>query len=217
MTSRCRYIGTSLFVFLACFSTGCKLYKASPDTAFLGDSITQGWAYPSVNLGIFGNTTGQMAARFPSQILGHHYKQVVILGGTNDVLLGIDSAVRSFVYQHLREMGHQELYLYVVGENLAGLRIAQTWCNPAGRVHYWKSSRSGQILLPLYDARGDTFDEFLAKIQRRTVFESLGLKNSSVRPGQKSKGFSPAPIVPQTNVLTEDRSAGVQWTLLRRS
>jgi acyl-CoA thioesterase I len=72
---------------------GCRLFKADPNTAFLGDSITQGWTYPQANFGVFGNTTAQMLARFPVSIPGHHYTQVVILGGTNDVLLGVDPDV----------------------------------------------------------------------------------------------------------------------------
>lgn len=72
---------------------GCRLFKAPADVAFLGDSLTQGWYYPRVNLGIYGNTTLQMLARFPGQIPGHQYRRVVILGGTNDVLTGMDPAV----------------------------------------------------------------------------------------------------------------------------
>ena len=31
-----------------------------------------------------------MLARFPAQIVGHDYREVVILGGTNDTLLGLE-------------------------------------------------------------------------------------------------------------------------------
>jgi lysophospholipase L1-like esterase len=55
----------------------------------MGDSITQGWSLPRVNLGIHGQTTAQMLERFPRQVLGHGYRSVIILGGTNDVLLKI--------------------------------------------------------------------------------------------------------------------------------
>src|ERR1700678_3493487 len=83
---------------------GCRLIKADPDAAFLGDSITQGWYYPRANFGVFGNTSAQMLARFPSSIPGHHYKQVVILGGTNDVLLGVDPSV---TIRNLAELGRE--------------------------------------------------------------------------------------------------------------
>jgi lysophospholipase L1-like esterase len=51
----------------------------------LGDSITQLWPLPEHNAGIGGQTTTQMLSRFNADILGHGYKRVVILGGTNDV------------------------------------------------------------------------------------------------------------------------------------
>jgi lysophospholipase L1-like esterase len=69
--------------------TGCRTGKAGSRIAFLGDSITEGWKYPAVNLGIRGNTTAQMLERFPRQVPGHGYTAVVILGGTNDVLTGV--------------------------------------------------------------------------------------------------------------------------------
>lgn len=90
-----------LVLLILCLPIGFRFIRASSNIAFLGDSITQGWSYPRVNLGRYGNTTAQMMARFPTQVTGHHYKQVVILGGTNDVLLGIDPAV---TVRNLQEM-----------------------------------------------------------------------------------------------------------------
>jgi lysophospholipase L1-like esterase len=69
---------------------GAVLNRASSRVAFMGDSLTQGWGFPRANLGVFGQTTEQMAARFAGQVGGHGYREVVILGGTNDTLLGID-------------------------------------------------------------------------------------------------------------------------------
>ncbi len=71
-----------------CMALGL-LNHASVKVAFLGDSLTQGWDFPRVNYGIRGQTTAQMLERFPWQIAGHDYRQVVILGGTNDTLLGV--------------------------------------------------------------------------------------------------------------------------------
>jgi len=51
----------------------------------MGDSITAFWWLPKTNLGIYGDTTAQMLDRFPAEVLGHAYKVVVILAGTNDV------------------------------------------------------------------------------------------------------------------------------------
>jgi lysophospholipase L1-like esterase len=73
-----------------CLLNGCRLFKGDKRVAFLGDSITQGWGYPAANFGIFGNTTQQMLARDAAVLGGHAYTKVIILGGTNDVLLGIE-------------------------------------------------------------------------------------------------------------------------------
>jgi lysophospholipase L1-like esterase len=67
--------------------------KSNPHDAFMGDSLTEGWTLPRVNLGIYGQTTAQMLARFPEQVPGHGYGTVFILGGTNDVLLHIDPQI----------------------------------------------------------------------------------------------------------------------------
>ena len=66
-----------------------KLNHASRRVAFMGDSLTQGWSFPRTNFGIFGQTTGQMLARFPAQVGTGAFREVVICGGTNDTLLGL--------------------------------------------------------------------------------------------------------------------------------
>jgi lysophospholipase L1-like esterase len=81
-----------LLLFL-CLLTGCRVFKADPRVAFLGDSITQGWAYPVANFGVMGNTTLQMLQRDSAVLSGHNYAKVVILGGTNDVLRGIEPQI----------------------------------------------------------------------------------------------------------------------------
>lgn len=64
--------------------------------AFMGDSITHRWTMPpmsnavELNLGIVGNTTGQMWARFNAQVINAQVGIVVILGGTNDIIAGQD-------------------------------------------------------------------------------------------------------------------------------
>jgi lysophospholipase L1-like esterase len=66
--------------------TGCgDVFHANANIAFMGDSITQFWSLPASNLGVAGNDTTQMLARFPAEVSGHSYRAVVILGGTNDV------------------------------------------------------------------------------------------------------------------------------------
>ena len=63
----------------------------------MGDSITQGWTFPRVNFGIYGQTTAQMLERFPRQVSspsdGRRFREVVIAGGTNDTLLHVDPQV----------------------------------------------------------------------------------------------------------------------------
>lgn len=54
-------------------------------SVFMGDSITEGWPLPDHNEGVYGQTTAQMLARFQVDVIGHGYKRVIILGGTNDV------------------------------------------------------------------------------------------------------------------------------------
>jgi lysophospholipase L1-like esterase len=56
-------------------------------SVFMGDSITQGWPLPDHNEGIYGQTTAQMLVRFQADVIGHGYKRVVILGGTNDIAI----------------------------------------------------------------------------------------------------------------------------------
>ncbi|WP_446745066.1 GDSL-type esterase/lipase family protein [Silvibacterium acidisoli] len=65
--------------------------KAAPDVVFFGDSITEMWTLPAVNFGIYGNTTGQMLSRF-NDVTDSYFTRVVLLGGTNDVLTGVDPA-----------------------------------------------------------------------------------------------------------------------------
>ena len=81
-------------------------------TVFLGDSITRGvsaetlgpseaesWVTYAVdddrspwvldaNAGVFGDTLGQMAARFQAEVVDAGAPAVVVMGGTNDVLRG---------------------------------------------------------------------------------------------------------------------------------
>ena len=81
---------------------GHRLVAADPSIAFVGDSITQGWSYPSANFGIHGETTGQMLSREPAILSEHRYRILVLLGGTNDTLLHIHS---DQTIRNLEELG----------------------------------------------------------------------------------------------------------------
>jgi len=71
---------------LVCTVTGCGgAFHANSNIAFMGDSITNYWSLPATNFGVPGNTTTNMLDRFSGEVLGHGYKAVVILGGSNDI------------------------------------------------------------------------------------------------------------------------------------
>ncbi len=55
----------------------------------MGASIIQWWPLPLHNAGVAGQTTSQMLARFRTDVLGHGYVRVIILGGSNDVILKV--------------------------------------------------------------------------------------------------------------------------------
>lgn len=73
------------------------LGKGDPGWHFQGD--TSWFSYATCdggygwNAGINGNTTAKMLARFDSDVTAHHPRQVVVLGGTNDVFQGVPTDV----------------------------------------------------------------------------------------------------------------------------
>jgi lysophospholipase L1-like esterase len=88
-------------------ATALHLNHAGSKVAFMGDSLTEGWEFPRVNLGVHGQTTAEMVQRFPAQVAGHGFRRVVILGGTNDTLLGIDPAITLANLKTMIEMARQ--------------------------------------------------------------------------------------------------------------
>ena len=65
-----------------------------PDVVFMGNSITDNWAYFHPDFfngnnfcgrGISGQTSSQMLVRFTDDVIALHPKAVVIMAGTNDV------------------------------------------------------------------------------------------------------------------------------------
>jgi len=68
--------------------------KEYPEVVFMGNSITENWAYfhPEfftehnyLGRGIGGQTSAHMLVRFQSDVIALHPKAVVIMAGTNDV------------------------------------------------------------------------------------------------------------------------------------
>lgn len=65
--------------------------KTGP-VVFMGDSITDFWEdAPGINVGISGQITSEMLARFQRDVLDQHPSVVVILGGTNDIFRDMTS------------------------------------------------------------------------------------------------------------------------------
>lgn len=97
--SRLRYC--LLLLGAAVLLSGCGSASTNPRYAFVGDSLTQLWPLPRVNLGVYGQTSERILARFPQQVPNHGYTTVFILAGTNDVLSHVDSQV---TVAHLERM-----------------------------------------------------------------------------------------------------------------
>jgi lysophospholipase L1-like esterase len=62
--------------------TGCG---APFSNVFMGDSITAFWSVPGMNLGVPGNTTTEMLARYPAEVPRRGFHTFILLGGTNDI------------------------------------------------------------------------------------------------------------------------------------
>ena len=71
-----------------------KTKKVSPNSVFMGDSITEGWFSTDpefftennfVGRGISGQTTSQMLLRFRQDVIHLKPKKVIILAGANDI------------------------------------------------------------------------------------------------------------------------------------
>lgn len=106
------------------YAVPIELYMTAPQAVFIGDSIIAGHnanrsflestattdlgstieyhfseltGYTYQNMGIGAQTTTQIAARFTADVINSHPRIVVIEGGTNDNLLGGDSAKATFL------------------------------------------------------------------------------------------------------------------------
>jgi hypothetical protein len=72
-------------------------------TVFIGASICQFWPMPMHDIGIAGQVSAQVLARFPTQVIGQGYQRVVILVGSNDITTGLN--VPSELVANLQAMG----------------------------------------------------------------------------------------------------------------
>ncbi len=121
--------------------------KAAPDTVFFGDSLTEEWPLPTVNFGVYGNTTNQMLARF-NEVTDGNFSRVVLLGGTNDVLLGIDPDITIRNLHQMIHLATEKKLETIVGElppiykdsGIYQPRVAALNARIRQEVQSWKAS-----------------------------------------------------------------------------
>jgi lysophospholipase L1-like esterase len=85
--------GLLFFAGIAGILTADEMNRASSHVGFLGDSLTVMWAFPRANLGIPGQTTSEVLARFNDDVPNQGYRKVIILSGTNDILHHVDPGI----------------------------------------------------------------------------------------------------------------------------
>jgi lysophospholipase L1-like esterase len=90
-----------------------------PTVVFMGDSITAAWPISdymqgAVNVGINGQTSAQMLARFQTDVLVRNPATVVILAGTNDILHTQNPTVDSI--QKMADMAAHAGIRVIIGE-----------------------------------------------------------------------------------------------------
>lgn len=92
--------------------------------------------YRTVNLGVWGETTGEMRERI-QQVLCHGRPDVAVLfGGANDAIRGVDAAETernaSFIVEWLRDAGVTKIAL--IGPGLLNSERPADWVQAAGEV-----------------------------------------------------------------------------------
>jgi len=85
--------GLLVFAAISALFTLNSLNHASRHNAFIGDSLTVMWDFPRSNLGIPGQTSTEILARFHYDIADQGYRKVFILAGSNDILHGVDPSL----------------------------------------------------------------------------------------------------------------------------
>lgn len=110
-----------------------------PNVVFLGDSITNNWYnntsflkdYGFVNMGVSGQTTGQMLQRMGSQVLAAVPDLVVFLGGVNDIAENDGPVSDNFVIRSIGKIAS------MARENGAGVVLCSIL--PINEI-YWNPS-----------------------------------------------------------------------------
>jgi len=68
--------------------------------------------------------------------------------------LGLDGAVRSYIFDTLRAAHYARVYSYVRGDNRPGLRAASRWQASAGELWFVRVRRAGSWIVSRCDAEG---------------------------------------------------------------
>jgi lysophospholipase L1-like esterase len=107
--------------------------RAHPDLVMMGDSITEGWKGPWADRGICGQTTSQMRARFPSDVIALHPKTVQIMGGTNDIAGNGGPMTADQTFDNIRAMAELA--------QANGIKVIVASIPPAASFHWRPEAR----------------------------------------------------------------------------
>lgn len=102
--------------------------QPQPMTVIIGDSIVAHWNLPAdiVNVGIPGQRTPEMLARFESDVMVHKPTIVIIEGGVNDIV-GLDNPNARYIEDMARMAAAGGARVVLIGILPA---VLPSWCIP---------------------------------------------------------------------------------------
>jgi GNAT superfamily N-acetyltransferase len=62
---------------------------------------------------------------------------------------GVDGAIRNFIFDTMKDLGCESVYSYVRSDNPVGLRAAERWQNPLGKVWYLQLREGAPLVFGL--------------------------------------------------------------------
>ena len=168
--------------------------RAQPTAArrvvFMGDSITQAWAYSDpamfrngwLDRGISGQTTPQMLLRFPADVIALHPRVVHIMAGTNDVAGNTGPTTLDTIESNIAAM--------ITLARAAGIRVVLAAVPPASHMS-WSPTVTPTPVIAALNAR-------LRSLAARegAIFvdygPAIGLADGSMRPEDTLDGVHPS-------------------------